>query len=204
MIPAPRQAPKPSLPSPQPQAERMERQKSAEKRTSTASKRTSMPPPPPPQDEVHYTVLIRVPFARGDFVDPAPVDWNATKDRALFKISRNSRSSDLDWKALAEHFQVSLPFLLQQAAWLYERELSQVRAQMRRVGKEGMVGSGAPSPIPGSASGSMGPGGLAMKRTISGRGTPLAGPAGRARDSPIPREGSGGNTPVGVKNIGKR
>lgn len=32
----------------------------------------------------------------------------------------------------AQQFQVSRAFLLQQAAWLYERELSQVRAQMRK------------------------------------------------------------------------
>ncbi|RPB26554.1 hypothetical protein L211DRAFT_835369 [Terfezia boudieri ATCC MYA-4762] len=32
----------------------------------------------------------------------------------------------------AQDLQVSRAFLLQQAAWLYERELSQVRAQMRK------------------------------------------------------------------------
>lgn len=32
---------------------------------------------------------------------------------------------------------MTLPFLLQEAAWLYERQLSQVRAQMRKVGREG-------------------------------------------------------------------
>ena len=34
----------------------------------------------------------------------------------------------------ASHLQVSRAFLLQQAAWLYERELSQIQAQMRRAG----------------------------------------------------------------------
>ncbi|KAK9257223.1 hypothetical protein V1507DRAFT_446574 [Lipomyces tetrasporus] len=33
----------------------------------------------------------------------------------------------------AEYFDVSIPFLLQQAAWLYERELQQVREEMQRV-----------------------------------------------------------------------
>lgn len=37
----------------------------------------------------------------------------------------------------AARFDVPLPFILQQAAWLYERQLSQVRDQMRRVGKGG-------------------------------------------------------------------
>lgn len=62
----------------------------------------------------------------------------------------------------AGRFQVPLPFLLQQAAWLYERQLSQVRAQMRKVGKSGTSNTGAPTS--GSASGTGTPGGQQMKR----------------------------------------
>lgn len=51
----------------------------------------------------------------------------------------------------AEHFDVTLQFLLQQAAWLYDRQLSQVRAQMRKVPP---VQSSSPSPAAGSVSGS--------------------------------------------------
>lgn len=65
----------------------------------------------------------------------------------------------------ADKFEVSQPFLLQQAAWLYERQLSQVRAQMRKVGASRQ--SATPSPAPGSASASM-IGGHAMKRGGSG------------------------------------
>jgi hypothetical protein len=36
---------------------------------------------------------------------------------------------------LASRFNVSVPFILQQAAWLYEQELQQVRAQMQRVNR---------------------------------------------------------------------
>ncbi|KAI5287171.1 hypothetical protein KEM54_006188 [Ascosphaera aggregata] len=82
----------------------------------------------------HYTVFIRLPFERKDFVDPPPVDWNAAKDEALWKVLSSLTGQDIDWKILAERFRVSLPFLLQQAAWLYDRQLSQVRAQVRRVG----------------------------------------------------------------------
>ncbi|KAJ5594352.1 uncharacterized protein N7459_000560 [Penicillium hispanicum] len=64
--------------------------------------------------DTSFTVFIRLPFPRGDFVDPPP-------------------------------------FLLQQAAWLYDRQLSQVRAQMRKVGT---TQSTSPSPVPGSVSGS--------------------------------------------------
>lgn len=47
----------------------------------------------------------------------------------------------------AENFDVTLQFLLQQAAWLYDRQLSQVRAQMRKVGN---THSNTASPTPGS------------------------------------------------------
>lgn len=65
----------------------------------------------------------------------------------------------------ADKFEVSQSFLLQQAAWLYERQLSQVRAQMRKVGASRQ--SATPSPAPGSASASV-IGGHAMKRAGSG------------------------------------
>ncbi|KAF2839179.1 hypothetical protein M501DRAFT_954368 [Patellaria atrata CBS 101060] len=90
---------------------------------------------PPPEPEVHYTVLIRLPFARGDFVDPPLVEWDAAKDKQLWKIiSRSPKTGDLDWQELANKFQVSPTFILQQAAWLYERHLSHVKAQMKKVG----------------------------------------------------------------------
>ncbi|KAL4805576.1 hypothetical protein BDV18DRAFT_161226 [Aspergillus unguis] len=106
-----------------------------------------MPSPAQPGN-TKFTVLIRLPFPRRDFVDPPPVDWNAAKDQALWDIlSRPSKGNDIDWKALAERFEVTLQFLLQQAAWLYDRQLSQVRAQMRKVGN---THSNTASPAPGS------------------------------------------------------
>lgn len=44
----------------------------------------------------------------------------------------------------AQKFDVTLPFILQQAAWLYERQLSQVREQMRKISR-----SQAASPLQG-------------------------------------------------------
>ncbi|CEJ57121.1 Putative Phosphopantothenate-cysteine ligase [Penicillium brasilianum] len=114
----------------------------------------------------NFTVFIRLPFPRGDFVDPPPVEWNAVKDQALWDIlSRPSKGDDIDWKALAEHFDVTLQFLLQQAAWLYDRQLSQVRAQMRRVPP---VQSSSPSPAPGSVSGSTALSGQPQKGVAAG------------------------------------
>ncbi|KAF2757552.1 hypothetical protein EJ05DRAFT_476797 [Pseudovirgaria hyperparasitica] len=87
-----------------------------------------------PEEKVHFTALIRLPFLRGDFVDPPQVDWDNTRDQALWKIiSRSSKASAIDWTELANKFQVPHTFLLQQAAWLYERHISHVRAQMRKV-----------------------------------------------------------------------
>ena len=77
----------------------------------------------------------------------------------------------------AVQFDVSLPFILQQAAWLYERQLSQVRAEMKKVAGKG----GSPSPLQqgivagslSSGGGSSGGGGYAaqaMRRTGSAGG----------------------------------
>lgn len=65
----------------------------------------------------------------------------------------------------AEQFDVTLPFLLQQAAWLYEQQLSQVKAQLRKATRPASIGN---SPTPGSASGSGIAGGHAMIRGGSG------------------------------------
>ncbi|PLB41626.1 multidomain presynaptic cytomatrix related protein [Aspergillus candidus] len=140
-----------------------------------------------------FTVLIRLPFPRGDFVDPPPVDWNAAKDQALWDVlSRPSKGDDIDWKALADRFDVTLQFLLQQAAWLYDRQLSQVRAQMRKVGT---TQSHSPSPVPGSISGS-----TALPRPASGSAPRVPSRlASQQKDpppprAPAPRRTSSGNT----------
>ena len=65
----------------------------------------------------------------------------------------------------AEQFDVTLPFLLQQAAWLYEQQLSQVKAQLRKASRPISIGT---PPIPGSVSGSGIGGGHAMTRGGSG------------------------------------
>ncbi|PLN78533.1 hypothetical protein BDW42DRAFT_195844 [Aspergillus taichungensis] len=133
-----------------------------------------------------FTVFIRLPFPRGDFVDPPPVDWNAAKDQALWDVlSRPSKGDDIDWKALADHFDVTLQFLLQQAAWLYDRQLSQVRAQMRKVGT---TQSHSPSPVPGSVSGS-----TALPRPASGSAPRIPSRlASQQKDTPPPRSENNG------------
>lgn len=143
-----------------------------------------------PMMEDHFTVFVRLPYKRGSFIDPPPVSWSAAKERALWDIlSRQSKSNEMDWKSMAERFQVTEKFLLQQAAWLYERQLSQVRAQMRKVGNRQ---SATPSPAPGSASTSM-VGGQAMKRAGSGGSRVPSRLSTQAVGSPI--IGAGDSTP---------
>ncbi|ODQ50609.1 hypothetical protein SAICODRAFT_67690 [Saitoella complicata NRRL Y-17804] len=82
-----------------------------------------------------YDVYVRLPYPRNAFIDPPAIDWSRDKERQLWTIlSRYRHRSDIDWKELATLFNTPTHFLLQQAALLYERELSQVREQMRRVG----------------------------------------------------------------------
>ncbi|MCJ1473488.1 hypothetical protein MMC13_002139 [Lambiella insularis] len=136
-------------------------------------------------DEVHYTVFVRVPFPRDDFVDPPAVQWNASKDQALWKIlSSSSRDTEIDWNILADRFEVTLSFLLQQAAWLYEKQLFQVREQLRKVNKPTSARS---SPAPDSISGSTNAGGYAMRRGGSGGSRVPSSLSVRARDSPVAR-----------------
>lgn len=153
------------------------------------------------EQKVHYTVLVRLPFPRGDFVDPAQVEWDATKDQALWKIISRPMAGaggrrEIDWQELAARFEVGQSFILQQAAWLYERHLQHVRAQMRKVGPA----SGGANTTGASGSGNVG--GVPMKRGGSGGG--VGGPRttsalsmrSGARDSPAPGGRMGAGTPV--------
>ena len=87
-----------------------------------------------PSEGIEYTVIIRLPFARGDFEDPTSVPWNTSQDQQLWKqLSQTSNCSDLNWEAMSKRFGVPLEFLGRQAAWLYERHFQGVKAQMRRL-----------------------------------------------------------------------
>ncbi|TKA25964.1 hypothetical protein B0A50_05476 [Salinomyces thailandicus] len=114
---------------------------------------------------VHYTCFIRLPFPRNGFEDPPPTEWDATKDRTLWKlVSKAANPSDLDWDGIADRLGVSKAFLFQQAAWLYDRHFE----GMRKVMRMGAVPGHASSPVPaesGSSSVAAGQiGGVAMAR----------------------------------------
>ncbi|PTD01766.1 hypothetical protein FCULG_00010373 [Fusarium culmorum] len=48
--------------------------------------------------EPTYTVFVRVPMPRGDFVDPPPVNWDLVKDEALWKILSGAAERQIDCK----------------------------------------------------------------------------------------------------------
>ena len=114
----------------------------------------------------HYTVFIRLPFERNGFQDPPPVEWDAAKDEALWKIISGSTGKELNWEEISVKFQVSLPFLLQQAAWLYERRFESMKAQMKKLGVSGAA-SPSPQSMHGERVGGAALGGESMVRTGS-------------------------------------
>lgn len=120
------------------------------------------------KSKAHYTVFVRLPFPRNDFQDPPLVDWDAAKDEELWKIISASSGKELNWKEMSLDFQVPLPFLLQQAAWLYERRFESMKAQMKRFGVSGMA---SPNPQTLQSERSVvaepGSGGVSMVRTGS-------------------------------------
>ncbi|CAH0039923.1 unnamed protein product [Clonostachys solani] len=129
-----------------------------------------------------YTIWVRVPIPRGDFVDPPQVhltvmvhlhvSWDSGKDEALWKILSGAAQTEID----SETFDVPVDFLLRQVAYITERHASQVRAQVRKATAAAKVGSSAPSPVPGSESAgfrSLRRNSLTARAGGSGAGTPL-------------------------------
>ncbi|KAI0805401.1 hypothetical protein GGR55DRAFT_654968 [Xylaria sp. FL0064] len=143
-----------------------------------------------PAAEPTYTVFIRLPFPRGDFVDPLPVNWDPSKDEALWGIISKLSKTEIDWNEIAAKFQVTVDFLLQQGAWLTERHASQMRAQMRKAAAATKV-SPAPSPQPQASEGGFSADPLRQANSI---GQPRAPSSTSIRkDSPLPRNEQ--NTP---------
>ncbi|KLU83152.1 hypothetical protein MAPG_02217 [Magnaporthiopsis poae ATCC 64411] len=162
--------------------------------------------------EPAYTLYIRLPFARGDFVDPPAVNWDSSKDERLWNILSGVSKTEIDWDAIAADFDVTVDFLLRQVTYLTERHASQVRAQMQmRKATAGKRGSAAPSPVPGSESttaaaaemrrvGSAGgypraPSSLSIRKDAGVSGGKQAVPLASGSRPQASRASSSGNTP---------
>ncbi|KAK3393046.1 hypothetical protein B0H63DRAFT_457235 [Podospora didyma] len=123
--------------------------------------------------EPKYHVYVRLPFNRGDFVDPPPMDWDEKKSDALWSIISGASQTEIDWDELAVKFEVTVEYLLQMTSYLSERHASELRAQMQRKSTT-TRGSTAPSPVPGAEPAPHATA-EAMRRTGSGGGrTPSA------------------------------
>ncbi|RDA95359.1 hypothetical protein CP533_3483 [Ophiocordyceps camponoti-saundersi (nom. inval.)] len=162
--------------------------------------------------ESNYTVYVRVPIPRGQFVDPPqgrrpvedPLGSFPNRDRlwvlceplnafdALLTAIQGIRCSYFPVRGRealiltlrsALGFQVPVDFLLQQVAYLTDRHASQVRAQVLKA-TAAARGSAAPSPVPPGSD---------HPRTTSALSV--------KRDSPLPRHDGGFvSRPAGSRN----
>ncbi|KAH7887471.1 hypothetical protein F5I97DRAFT_1925920 [Phlebopus sp. FC_14] len=107
-----------------------------------------MPAPPP-----RVRVVVQLPYNRPEnaYPDPPHIEWNAEKANILWEVIALSRTSDnggTDWKGLAAHLQVPLPYLLYRAQARYEEDLRGLQ-DIRGVlsGGGGTTPSSAPATI---------------------------------------------------------
>ncbi|TCD61402.1 DNA damage-inducible protein 1 [Steccherinum ochraceum] len=82
-----------------------------------------MPNAPPP-----IRVVVKLPYNRPEEAQPNPprVEWNPEKEQILWEVIAKSRAVEgagTDWKGLAAHLQVPLPYLLFRAQTRYEEDL---------------------------------------------------------------------------------
>ncbi|KAI0080833.1 hypothetical protein K474DRAFT_100748 [Panus rudis PR-1116 ss-1] len=73
-------------------------------------------------------VIVRLPYNRPEdsLPDPPRVEWNSEKEQILWEVIAKSRAVEgagTDWKGLAAHLQVPLPYLLYRAQTRYEEDL---------------------------------------------------------------------------------
>ncbi|KAK5654375.1 hypothetical protein OQA88_7284 [Cercophora sp. LCS_1] len=136
---------------------------------------------------VNYVVYVKLPFNRRDFVDPPPVQWDERKSEVLWAHISGSQD-EIRWEELAAHFNVTVQFLVQMAAFLTERHASQLRAQMRKIATVHGPSSNAPSPVPGTEPTGypVFPTAEAIRRAGSATGRAPSALSAR-KDSPLPR-----------------
>ncbi|TFK55389.1 hypothetical protein OE88DRAFT_611563 [Heliocybe sulcata] len=73
-------------------------------------------------------VIVRLPYNRPEDAPPDPpkIEWTPEKENILWEVIARSRAADsggTDWKGLAAHLQVPLPYLLYRAQTRYEQDL---------------------------------------------------------------------------------
>ncbi|KAG5729398.1 hypothetical protein E4T56_gene5213 [Termitomyces sp. T112] len=90
-------------------------------------------------------VVVRLPWDRPEtdaLVDPPPIEWNSEKADILWKYIERSRSNDTggpDWKGLATHLDVPLPYLLYRVNARFQEEirgLKDIQGALSPVGSQ--------------------------------------------------------------------
>ncbi|KAF9226793.1 hypothetical protein BS17DRAFT_776144 [Gyrodon lividus] len=99
-------------------------------------------------------VVVQLPYNRPDnpYPDPPHIEWNAEKANILWEVIALSRTSDnggTDWKGLATHLEVPLPYLLYRAQARYEEDLRGLQ-DIRGVFSTPASTFPFPAPVPSS------------------------------------------------------
>ncbi|KAF7775815.1 hypothetical protein Agabi119p4_4208 [Agaricus bisporus var. burnettii] len=81
-----------------------------------------------PQNTPSVRVVVRLPWNRPENAEPDPphIEWTQEKADILWKVIEKSRSSDssgADWKGLAAHLEVPLPYLLYRVNARFQEEI---------------------------------------------------------------------------------
>ncbi|KAI1791046.1 hypothetical protein LXA43DRAFT_1013178 [Ganoderma leucocontextum] len=117
-----------------------------------------MPSPPA------VRVIVRLPYNRPEDApaDPPRIEWNADKEHILWEVIAKSRAiegANTDWKGLAQHLQVPLPYLIYRAQVRYEEDLRGLQG-LNGLGNLGLgigtaVSAFPSAPSPGRANGAI-------------------------------------------------
>lgn len=89
-------------------------------------------------------MYVRFPYPRGGLEDPPIVNWDEDKERELWALLK-APSNKVEWAALAKKFDAPVVYILQQAAWLYEKELKTLRHRMTQIRTQVTSESNQPS-----------------------------------------------------------
>ncbi|KIK53289.1 hypothetical protein GYMLUDRAFT_49468 [Collybiopsis luxurians FD-317 M1] len=155
-------------------------------------------------------VVVRLPYNRpvnpeDQIVDPPRVEWNSEKADILWKVIEKSRASDsggADWKGLAAHLQVPLPYLLYRVHARYQEDL---RGLQDIPGVSSPLSPNAPSGSPWDASIATATATATTATTGTGSGSSgsgsTAGTTGTITgQQPMTNVNMGGRTPLGRLN----
>ncbi|KAJ3998030.1 hypothetical protein F5050DRAFT_1308935 [Lentinula boryana] len=107
----------------------------------------------PSTSSQNIRVVVRLPYNRPvnqeeQIIDPPKVEWGPEKADILWKVIEKSRASDsggADWKGLAAHLEVPLPYLLYRVHARYQEDL---RGLQDIPGVSSPISPNAPSGAP--------------------------------------------------------